>query len=102
MQELNSDELGRRLAAMRAYRRLEQTAVIEAAQGAGIRGLGQTRLSQIENGSAEPSPAALRWLCDFYGVDFWVLTDPSYQLFSEHRLAERVEQLAEAIAALKS
>lgn len=87
MSAISRDELGRRLAAARAYHRFDQSEVYQTAVRDGIRGLSPTQLSQIEKGQYEPNLEALRWLCGHYDVKMSDLTNPDAKLFGADEAA---------------
>lgn len=98
MENLNNMELGRRLAAARVYADKSQTDIVKTARLTGIKGLGKTTLSQIERGVVEPKARILRFLCNQYGVDLVVMTDPRYRPFQDSGgLESKIESLSKTV-----
>jgi transcriptional regulator with XRE-family HTH domain len=99
---ITAQELGRRLAAVRAHRGLEQPDVAALARKAGIRGVAKTSLSRIENGAVTPRHDVLAWLCDIYAIAPADLTNPEAEIFgsNESRLTKSVERLTDAVGEL--
>ncbi len=104
-------ELGRRLAALRVYRGMGQRDVAAKAVEYGIkRGLGATQLSLIETGRVRSGTDGriVMVLCEIYGVEFKVLTDPAAKIFAAtteglvEGLISKVNSLTEQLERLSS
>lgn len=95
---ITKEQLGNRLTAARILAELSQPRVISDAKNSEVPGLGQTSISEIENGKKAPNTDALQWLCARYDIELEVLLDPDYQPFkADSRLGTKVDRLAELV-----
>lgn len=111
MDEMEYRELGRRLAAARAYRGLHIRDVAERAKNLGhARGYGQNRISEVENArGVRPALRDLEVFANIYGVDVQDFTETARAPFAPgrrsadesderlHRLEGRVEEIANLV-----
>lgn len=104
---LSDEELGRRLAAARAYRRMKAKEVEAAAKKLGQpKGFGSSMLSLTEGGR-HPNGTdrrSVRVLCEIYDLDYDLITNPNTKLFAAptigiiEEMREQISELADVVS----
>lgn len=86
---ISDEELGRRLAAARAYRGYHQKDIAALAEALGHpRGFSVSMVSQFETGRRDygTDRRSVRVLCDIYEFDYDLLVDPATKIFAQTSL----------------